>query len=222
MKTSVKTLGIIMDGNRRWATARSLPKTDGHKAGLDTLIKTIQWCNDVGIEDVAFYAFSTENWKRTKSEVDALMNLLGYMLTEKKSEILKQDVRVRFVGDLGKVPKKLRILILQIEKETKKHKKTAWVCLSYGGRAEIVEAARSITGPITEKKLASHLWTADMPDLDLIIRTGGNHRLSNFLLWKASYAELYFTKTTWPAFTKRSFTSALDWYEKNIQVNKGK
>ncbi len=211
-----------MDGNRRWATARNLPKTDGHKAGLDTVVKTIQWCNEVGIEDVAFYVFSTENWKRTKGEIDALMKLLEYILTDKRGDILTQEVRVRFVGDMSKIPKRLQVLVAEMELETKKHKKTAWVCLSYGGRLEIAEAANEVVGKVTEKKLARELWTADMPDLDLIIRTGGNHRLSNFLLWKASYAELYFTKTPWPAFSKRHLRTALEWYEKNIQVNKGR
>jgi len=222
MKTSVQALGIIMDGNRRWAVEQGLAKTKGHEVGLDKLISCIKWCNEAGIKHVAFYAFSTENWKRSKKEVEALMQLLRYMLTEKKQEILQEDVRVRFVGQLGKLPKQIQHLIQEVEQETKHHKKTAWVCMSYGGRAELAHAAARVSGKVTEDKLESQLWTADMPDLDMVIRTGGNHRLSNFLLWKSAYAELYFTKTKWPAFSKRDFTRALGWYEKNITINKGK
>ncbi len=211
-----------MDGNRRYATQKGLPRIEGHRSGLDILVKCIEWCNEFGIKDVAFYAFSTENWKRSKQEVDALMGLLEYMLTEKKEDILKQDVRIRFVGDITKIPKKLQKLIVEMESQTKKHTKTVWICLSYGGRAEIVTAANTITGTITETNLEKSLWTADMPDLDMVIRTGGNHRLSNFLLWKASYAELYFTKTKWPAFTKQHLKRSFEWYEKNIQINNGK
>jgi len=219
---TVKTLGIIMDGNRRWALAKGLPKTDGHKHGLDTLVKCMEWCNESSIEHVVFYAFSTENWKRPKKEVTALMDLFEYMMTEKRKDIIKEGVRVRFIGEKQKFSKKIQKMMFELESETNKHTKTAWVCISYGGRAELVHAAASISGKPTEKKIENSLWSADLPDLDLIIRTGGDHRLSNFMLWKAAYAELYFIKTPWPGFTKAHFKKALDWYEKNVQVNNGK
>jgi len=211
-----------MDGNRRWATKQGLSKTEGHKAGLDTLLSCVSWCNEYGVQDVAFYAFSTENWKRTKSEVNSLMSLFEHMLVHQRDEILKHNVRMRFVGEISRLPKKIRVLAEQMERDTKKYDKTIWLCVSYGGRSEIVNAARQVTRVITETKLEKKLWTSDMPDLDLIIRTGGNHRLSNFLLWKASYAELYFTETPWPAFTKQNLARAFRWYEKNTQVNKGR
>lgn len=222
MKTSVKTLGIIMDGNRRWAVEQGIAKTAGHKAGLDTLIKCIEWCKEYDLDHVAFYAFSSENWSRTQEEVTALMKLFEYVLTDLREDILKQEIRIRFIGDFKKIPKRIMKLAYAMEEETNKHEKIAWICLSYGGRAELAHAANNIAGKVTEKKLEKQLWSADMPDLDMIIRTGGNHRLSNFMLWKAAYAELYFTKTKWPAFTKTHFKKALEWYEDNIQVNKGK
>jgi len=222
METSVKTLGIIMDGNRRWAVEQGLEKTEGHKQGVETLIKCIKWCKEADLDHVVFYAFSTENWKRTKKEVDALMNLLLYVLTDLREDMLQEEIRIRFIGDFKLVPKKIIKLITSLEEETNHHKKTAWICLSYGGRSELVHAANQVTGRVTEKKIEKSLWSAQMPDLDMVIRTGGNHRLSNFMLWKAAYAELYFTKTKWPAFNKTHFKNALSWYEKNIQVNKGK
>lgn len=221
MKTSVKTLGVIMDGNRRWATEKGLPKQAGHKEGVERLISCIEWCKDFNIDHVVFYAFSTENWSRSTQEVKALMDLFEYVLVELREKILEQDIRIRFVGDFKKVPKQLMKLAHVLEEETKSKEKTAWICLSYGGRAELAHAAGQVAGRVTEKKLEQALWTAQMPDLDMIIRTGGNHRLSNFLLWRAAYAELYFTKTKWPAFTKTHFKKSLEWYEKNIEINKG-
>lgn len=211
-----------MDGNRRWATERGLDKTEGHKEGLQTLMACIKWCKEADLDHVAFYAFSSENWKRTKKEVDALMSLLLYVLTDLREDMLREQIRIRFIGYFKLVPKKIVKLMKSLEEETKQYKKTAWICLSYGGRAEIAHAANNIAGKVTEKKLEKELWSTDMPDLDMVIRTGGNHRLSNFMLWKAAYAELYFTKTKWPAFTKTHFKKALEWYEKNIQVNKGR
>jgi len=211
-----------MDGNRRWAERENISTRKGHEAGLETLLSCIGWCNEYGIEHLVVYAFSTENWNRNKTEVASLMALLEYMLVEKKQEFLGHGVRIRVIGETYRFSQKIQDLIQELEQQTSKHKKTVWMCLSYGGRAEIIEAARSISQEAAQEQFEQALWSADMPDLDLVIRTGGHHRLSNFLLWKAAYAELYFTKQLWPEFSKKSLKEALLWYEENIRVNNGK
>ncbi len=220
----VTSIAFIIDGNRRWAKARGLLSTEGHKKGLDNVIESIDWCLARGMTTMTYYVFSTENWNRTKHEVEALMSLFEYMLTDKFETIAAKGVRVRFAGKTSMFSKRLQSLIVDIEEKTKKYKKTVWLCASYGGRLEIVEAAKKLAGVknLTEKSFEKALWTADMPEPDLIIRTGGNHRLSNFLIWKAAYSELYFIDTQWPAFKEKNLVKALEWYKDSIQVNKGK
>ncbi len=222
-KTSIKSIAFIIDGNRRWAKERGGGAAYGHAKGVENVFDILAVSHELGINDVCFYVFSTENWKRSKEEVDNLMHLFAYHIESELPQFHEKKVRFRVAGKRDMFSKKLQNLIERAEKETQKYKKTIWLCASYGGRLEIVEAAKQMQGKrITEESFEKALWTSDLPDPDLIVRTGGNHRLSNFLMWKSAYSELYFTKTKWPAFRKRHLLKILDWYNKNIQVNKGK
>lgn len=208
-------IGIILDGNRRYAKAKNLPTLAGHTEGLTTLEHATRWIQKAGSKHLIVYAFSTENWKRTPEEVSYLMNLLLKAATEQLARLSKEGVRVRFVGERDKLSEELRSAIAKVEEESKNGTFTLWVCLSYGGRAEIVEAARVMQKSgeeITEESFAEHLWTAGMPDPDIIIRTGGAERLSNFLLWQGAYSELFFTDVFWPDFSETELKRILDEY----------
>lgn len=211
-------IGIILDGNRRWAREQGLPTLEGHRVGLlRTLKNTTLIVRDFGIPHFVVYLFSTENWNREAAEVAYLMDLFREAIHNEMEELRKEGVRVRFVGQRERFAPDLQQSMNDIEKSTQHNTRvTLWCCLSYGGRAEIVEAARNVakTGEeITEASFAAHLWTAGMPDPDLIIRTGGEHRLSNFLLWQAAYSELFFPKKYWPDFTKEDLADILREYE---------
>jgi len=218
MKTGGDTatsIGIIMDGNRRWAKAQGLQPWEGHKAGVDVFLDTVSWLEKTDVEHAAFYVFSSENWKRSEQEVEEIMKLLSHMLTDRYAEIIEKQIRVRFIGTLERLPKILQKHMKRLEDETIHHTRTAWICLSYGGRDELQSAARKISSLFG--KFEQNLWSAELPDLDLVIRTGGNKRLSNFLLWKSAYAELYFTDILWPDFTKEELGKALYTYETSTQ-----
>lgn len=207
-------VGIIMDGNRRWAKARGLPKLEGHRVGLlETLKNTVRFAGTRGIKHLIVYMFSTENWNRDSAEVSYLMDLFRESVQKEMKELGKEGVRVRFAGQLERFSEDLQQSMSVAEKETMQNDGlTLWCCLSYGGRAEIAAAARAAAAlgkEITEDSLAQHLWTAEMPDPDLIIRTGGEKRLSNFLPWQSVYSELFFSDTPWPDFTKEEFDSIL-------------
>lgn len=205
-------VGIIMDGNRRWAREHNLPKLEGHRRGADKLKNTIQFVRDRGIKHLAVYAFSTENWNREPTEVSYLMDLFRELVHKELKKMGEEGVRVRFAGQRERFSPDLQQAIDDIEKETEQNDAiTLWICLSYGGRAEIVAAASAAakSGEITEDSLSQHLWTTGMPGPDIIIRTGGEKRLSNFLLWQAAYSELFFTDTLWPDFTEEEFDSIL-------------
>jgi len=199
-----KTIGIIMDGNRRWAKEKGLPTQDGHEAGAKKLQELLEWLKGSGIENIICYAFSTENWKRDEREVSYLMQLLETVLQDKK--ILESDYRIAVIGEKQKLPFSLQTSISFAEQVTKKNTPRLFIALSYGGRAELVSACNNLIEkaktPITENDIQGELFTKDIPDPDLIIRTGGRHSLSNFLIWQAAYAELYVTDTLWPDFTK--------------------
>ena len=216
MQTSPRCVGIILDGNRRWAKERGLPTAEGHRQGAKSTDVIALAARDLGIEHLALYAFSTENWKRSGEEVSYLMELFEEAIRDHFSRLTEEGIRVRFVGQLERFSDTLRTLMREVEaKNPAELKMTLWVCLSYGGQAEIVEAARALATAgeeITEESLAQHLWTAQMPDPDLIIRTGGEHRLSNFLLWKSAYSELFFPGALWPAFTKVDLENILEEY----------
>ena len=206
-------IGIIMDGNRRWAKIHGLSKLEGHRVGSDKLKDTVRFVRAHNVKHLAVYAFSTENWNREPAEVSYLMDLFYELIQREMKELGKEGVRVRFVGQRDKFSIDLQQAMDVIEKETLQNGAiTLWVCLSYGGRAEIVAATRAAIEAgedITEETLSRHLWTADMPDPDIIIRTGGVVRLSGFLPWQSVYSELFFSDTLWPDFSKEEFDSIL-------------
>jgi len=218
-------LGIIIDGNRRWARTRGLPPWEGHRAGAEKLDEFLNWCLEVGIPQVSIYTLSTENLNRPKEELEHLFKLLeeyvdGLLNDKKKFSLLeKYEVRVRFVGELNRLPKRLiRLMGKLMEKTAKYQKRVLNFLVAYGGKSEIVNAVKKLTEEvikhgkieIMEKDIEKHLYVPQ--PLDLVIRTGGYQRLSNFLLWQASYAEIYVTKTLWPDFSKKEFMKALRWY----------
>lgn len=209
----LKSLGIIMDGNRRWARGEGLSISEGHRRGFAKVKEVLEWANQAGVKTVFLYAFSTENWHRGKIEIAALMSLFRKFLRTEVTTLFKRGTRLVFIGQLSRFPANLRQKI-QAAMETTKNcpNGTLALALSYGGRAEILAAIKraaadavSSLRDLTEEKFSRYLWTADLPDPDLIIRTGGEQRLSNFLPWQSVYSELYFTKTYWPAFSRAEF-----------------
>lgn len=217
MDTGVpQCVGFIMDGNRRWAKERGKETLVGHKAGEDKFYEVAQWVKEASIPHAVFYAFSTENWLRDKVEVTYLMDLFETFMLQLKGEIETIQMRVCVIGERTRFSPRLQDLMSELEKASSHYiGTTIWVALSYGGRAEIVAACNhAITAgiAISEESFAQYLWTAGMPDPDLIIRTGGDVRLSNFLPWQAVYSELFFTDTYWPAFTKDEFTRIVAQY----------
>jgi undecaprenyl diphosphate synthase len=213
----MRHLAVIMDGNGRWAQARRAPRLSGHRAGADTLDRLMHWCRDAQIAYLTVYAFSTENWKRSKAEVSGLMKLLSTYIRTKEKELLANGVRFRVICRRGDLPPKLRREIAALEERTKEGTFTLIVALSYGGRAEIVDAAAAWRrdnpdGELTEEAFRAYLYAPDVPDPDLIIRTSGECRTSNFLLWEAAYSEYYFTEVLWPDFDRAEFDKALASY----------
>jgi len=209
-------LGIIIDGNRRWAKERGLPTFFGHQKGFDKVKKLIDWCRNRGIKTLTLFVFSTENWKRSKTEVAYLMKLLERGLADFKKNIqkIKRDgIRIRIIGQKERVPKSLQKTIEEVEELTKNNDKMVVnFALSYGGRAEIVETIKNIikkkipVAKITEDVISQNLWTSD---LDLLIRTGKEQRISNFLIWQSAYSELYFYQKYWPDFSEKDLDAAL-------------
>lgn len=201
-------IAIIMDGNRRWAKKKGLPPMEGHRQGYEQFKKISQHCNKLGVKILTVYAFSSENWKRSKTEVFYLMNLLKKGLQEQKDFFIKNKVRLNVIGQIEKLPPSLKKLVLKIMKETKDNKERILnLAISYGGREEIIEAVKKIIkekinpSKINEKIFSQHLYTAGQPDPDIIIRTSGEQRLSGFLPWQSVYTELYFSPKLWPDFT---------------------
>ena len=214
----LKSVGIIMDGNGRWAKARGLSRSEGHKAGSKVIREVIETLGELGVCHLTLYAFSTENWKRPKEEVDAIMNLIyGYLrrVDELKEEY---DLSIRFIGDKSPLPEKLRKKCLEIEEISKDYSHILNVALNYGGRDEIVravnEAIKEGCNPVTEADISRHLYTADSPDPDLIIRTGGDIRISNFMIWQSAYSEIYVTETLWPDFGRDEVIKAAEAFYK--------
>ena len=197
-------LAIIMDGNGRWAKNRTLVRTDGHKKGADTVENIAIYCAKNGIKNLTLYAFSTENWKRPKGEVDFLLNLLLKFIKLKENLFLENSIRFHTIGDLSPFNTQLKNAIANLKDKTKDNSRLNLIlAINYGSQNEIVRAVNSALAngvKIDEKSISSHLDSADFGDVDLMIRTGGEHRLSNFLLWQSSYAELAFTPTLWPDF----------------------
>ena len=217
-------VGVIMDGNGRWAQQRGLPRNAGHEAGEAALFDTVEGALELGLRWLTVYAFSTENWKRPPSEVRFLMNFNRDLLLRRGDELHDRGVRVRFIGRRARpVPARLVEMIEQTEAKTARNTRmTLQVAFNYGGRAELVDAARRIAedaaagklGRVTEKSVQARLYEPEAPDVDLLIRTSGEQRLSNFLLWEAAYAELVFTETLWPDFTRRDLAAAVAEYQR--------
>ena len=209
-------IAIIMDGNGRWAKKRGLPRTAGHKVGAEVFRDIATYCQELGIEYLTIYAFSTENWKRPKDEVDMLMSLLEQYLQEAIDTMERDHIRLRVLGDVAGLSPQLQRMIDETNAISTHYQGfQANICLNYGGRAEILRAARLCAEAgeeWTEENFSKYLWSAGIPDPELIIRPSGELRLSNFLLWQAAYAELFFTPVLWPDFTEEDFAQALDEY----------
>lgn len=217
-------VAIIMDGNGRWAQQKHRPRLYGHKVGVESVQEIVEYASELGVKVLTLYAFSSENWKRPSAEVSGLMSLLkGYLLSE-LSKMLKNRVRLVSIGDTQKLPQDVREVLEKTIAETAENDGLILnLALSYGGRSEIVQAVRKIASnvlaghispdEIDEKLITNHLYTSGLPEPDLLIRTGGEARLSNFLLWQASYAEIYFTDTMWPEFRREAFSKAVAEYQ---------
>ncbi len=208
-------VAIIMDGNGRWAQERGKRRGEGHIAGAKTLGKVLKWCKVRDIKYLTVYAFSTENWKRPKAEVEGLMKLFAKTLKSKTNEFIKNEVRFRMVGRRGDLPSKVLTEIERLEAVTKEFEREFIVAISYGGRAEIVDAVNSAIAKgekVTEETFRKYLYAPDVPDPDLIIRTSGELRTSNFLLWESAYSEYYFTEVLWPDFSEEELDKALKAY----------
>ena len=216
-------VAIIMDGNGRWARRRMLPRVEGHRQGAKSVRRAVEFCRRNGIEYLTLYAFSTENWQRPRSEVSGLMKLLSQFLDSELEEIHSNDIRLKTIGQLNRLPATLITKIEAAKAKTSANKSMVLnIALSYGGRQDIVNAALKIaravqTGilnetDVTEEEFTGFLDTAGLPDPDLLIRTGGELRISNFLLWQVAYAELYFTPTLWPDFDDQAFMQAIEAY----------
>ncbi|MBQ3022383.1 MAG: isoprenyl transferase [Clostridia bacterium] len=218
-------IGIIMDGNGRWAKKRGLPRSGGHAAGAKTFEKIIEDAGDIGIKVVTVYAFSTENWSRPKDEVDALMSLLEDYLDNGLERIAGRDVKIHFIGDSAAFSDKFQKKLAHMEKATRDNGGLLLnVALNYGGRAELTNAVKQIAeevkngeinpDEITEDTISKHLYTSGQPDPDLIIRPSGEFRLSNFLMWQGAYSELWFSDCLWPDFSKKELLEAISDYQK--------
>jgi undecaprenyl diphosphate synthase len=206
-------VAIITDGNGRWASRRGLPVEEGHRAGADAVKARLRDAVDLGIRELTVYSFSTENWSRPQEEVDALMGMFSERILAETPELDAEGVRMRFIGRRAGVAEELLEQMRWAEETTRANERiTLFVAFNYGGRGEIVDAAREFTGT-TEEEFRAHLYAPEMHDPDLLIRTSGEQRLSNYLLWQSAYAELHFTEVLWPDFSRDDLEAALDAYE---------
>ena len=216
-------VAIIMDGNGRWANSRGLPKIAGHRAGVDSAREAISSASELGIKFITLYTFSTENWKRPKNEVTALFGLLDNYIDKESGKLAEKGIRFIVTGDIDGIPEPLRSKLNKTIADTVKNESlTVNLALNYGSRAEIARAARLIAEDVKASKLnvdeidenmfSQYLYTKALPDPELLIRTSGEHRISNFMLWQISYAEVYITDTMWPDFRKKDLADALVWF----------
>jgi undecaprenyl diphosphate synthase len=214
-------VAVIMDGNGRWAAARGLPRTEGHREGVHSVRAITRMARRLGIEALTLYSFSTENWRRPRDEVDALMGLLLHYLLAERDEILGNEIRLRHCGEVGRLPEPVQAALWRLEGESAENRGMLLnLALSYGSRREIVLAAQALARDVAAGRLAAdaideaaleaRLDTAGLPDPDLVVRTSGEMRLSNFLLWQCAYAEIYVTDVPWPEFREPQFQAALD------------
>ncbi len=217
--TVPRHIAIIMDGNGRWAKKRGFPRVEGHRRGAASLREAVKTCRELGVKYLTVYAFSTENWKRPKEEVGFLMKLLSSAIAKEVDELIKNGVRLRFLGRIWMLPDDLQEKIKAAEAKTEKNSDlNLTIMLSYGGRAEITDAVKCLvkntrdSDTIDEELIGRYLYTAGMPDPDLLIRTAGEMRISNFMLWQLAYSELWVTDVLWPDFRKEHLLEAIDEY----------
>ena len=217
-------IAIILDGNGRWAKKRGLPRTAGHAVGSENFRKIATYCKNIGVDYLTVYAFSTENWKRPEDEVKTIMRLLGRYLQEAIDTMERDQIRMRVFGDVEGLPQELRELVAKTDEISRRYEGfQANICLNYGGRAEILNAAKRYARDLaagkadeslSEEQFGNYLYSAGIPDPDLMIRPGGEQRISNFLLWQCAYAEFYFTDVLWPDFTPEELDKAIAAYQK--------
>ncbi len=207
-------VGIIMDGNGRWAKKRGLPRVFGHRAGVNTVKRIVEAAAKIGIKCLSLYAFSTENWNRPKNEIKSLFNLLRRFIKKEEKNLMKNNIKLVISGDISKIDKRTAEALQNLVEKLKNN--TGLIvnlCINYGGRQEIISAVNKIISAkiksVDEKKFEEFLYTKDLPELDLLIRTSGELRVSNFMLWQIAYTEFYFTKTLWPDFTPKEFVLAI-------------
>ena len=215
-----KHIAFIMDGNGRWAKKQMKPREYGHYVGAKKFKEIVQHCADIGVECVTVYAFSTENWKRPKNEVDAIMKLFRDYIQEAERDFRTRDVRIRFIGNRDVFDQKLKNEMLRVEKLTENRSKTLCIAINYGGRGEIVDAVNHLIASgktsVTEEDITNTIYSGVVPPPDMIVRTGGEIRLSNFLLWQSVYSELFFTDTLWPDLTTEEVDRLIDtYYQRN-------
>ncbi len=226
-------LAIIMDGNGRWAKNRGLPRSAGHREGAKAVKRVISSCLDFNIPILTIFAFSTENWKRPKNEITYLLKLFERVLSKEKANLIKNNIKINFIGRLNDLPNSLTEKMKELHESTKKNNKLILnIAINYGGRAEIIDALKSITLKIVEKKLnieeinedtiRDNLYTHNLPDPDLLIRTAGEMRISNFMIWQIAYSELWVTPVLWPDFDKTNFIEAIRSFQKRVRKYGGK
>ena len=211
-ENTLRHVAFIMDGNGRWAKKRNMPREYGHRFGVKAFRRIVDYCGEIGLEVATFYAFSTENWKRPKKEVNAIMRLMDAYLDECEKKIDSYDFSLRFLGDKSAFSDDFQRRMIDLEKRSAGRRRVLNIALNYGGRDEIVHACNRLIAAgetVTAETLQNALYTGDCPDPDLIVRTGGELRISNFLLWQAAYAELYFTDVLWPDFGPADLDAAI-------------
>jgi undecaprenyl diphosphate synthase len=214
----VKHVAIIMDGNGRWGVKHKQSRNAGHRAGLNTVNLIINHCINYKIKFLTLYTFSSENWKRPKTEITFLFNLLENFLQKRINKIIEKDIKLKFIGELNKLPTKLQKLIKQSEKKTFNKKiLQVNIALNYGSKIELINTIKKIKQkkiPINEKNIDNNLYTKDLPNPDILIRTGNTHRLSNFLLWQLSYTEIFFERKLWPDFKSKDFNKIINEFKR--------
>ena len=222
-KSTPNHVAIIMDGNGTWSKKNNLHRKDGHKEGVTNAKKIITYTIDRNVKNLTLFALSNENLSRSKLELKNLFDIFYHSFTEEKDFLTLNDIRIQFIGNLEKLPKKLKDNISILESQTKKNKKlNLFIALNYGGKQDIKQAIQKLVKENKKNdKFENYLYSKSLPEVDLLIRTGGYKRLSNFIIWHTSYAEIYFTNTLWPSFTKRNYFKSLDWY-KDINRKFGK
>tara|TARA_Y100000588_G_C14139910_1_gene875577 strand:+ start:609 stop:1364 length:756 start_codon:yes stop_codon:yes gene_type:complete len=228
LKRLPKHVGIIMDGNGRWARRRSLPRISGHRAGVKAVQSAVEFARKIGISALTLYSFSSENWSRPRREIDSLMDILSEFLEKELNRMLAEGIRFNCIGRIEDLPDFVQKIILRsIEETADRNEMVLTLALSYSGRMEITNATKSIAkkvsvgeisvSEIDESTIQEHLYTAGLPELDLLIRTGGDLRLSNYMLWQVAYAELFFTDLSWPDFSDLEFQKAILAFQKRIR-----